>query len=195
MLARDPVLVGEPDARGSIAAGATLACFSGDKLLGGPQAGIIVGTRDAVERCRRHPLARALRIDRLSLAALEATLRLHRDPALARAALPVLRMAHEPLDAVRARAERLAQGARRRGRRVRGARRRRRPARARPGVRRVRPAGTRAASCRRPCARARRRSSDAWSRGGCCWTRARSRDEDVEPVLACVEAARARLAG
>jgi L-seryl-tRNA(Ser) seleniumtransferase len=108
LLAADPVLAGEPDARGSVAAGATLACFSGDKLLGGPQAGIIVGEAAAIEACRRHPLARALRIDRLSLAALEATLRLHRDPALARSAVPVLRMAHEPLAGVRARAARLA---------------------------------------------------------------------------------------
>ena len=67
----------EPDVRGSVAAGAALVCFSGDKLLGGPQAGLIVGTEHAVEYCRRHPLARALRIDKLSLAALEATLRVH----------------------------------------------------------------------------------------------------------------------
>jgi L-seryl-tRNA(Ser) seleniumtransferase len=75
-----------------VRAGAALVLFSGDKLLGGPQAGLIVGTRDAVQRARRHPLARALRIDKLSLAALEATLGLYRDPQLARREVPVLAM-------------------------------------------------------------------------------------------------------
>ena len=108
LLAPDPVFAGEPDARAAIAAGATLVCFSGDKLLGGPQSGIIAGTREAVDRVRRHPLARAVRIGKLAAAALEETLRLHRDPVRARAAIPVLRMAHEPAAEVRARAERLA---------------------------------------------------------------------------------------
>jgi L-seryl-tRNA(Ser) seleniumtransferase len=72
-------LYDEPPVRRSVAAGAALVCFSGDKLLGGPQAGVMVGRADAVELARRHPLARALRIDKLSLAALEATLRAHRD--------------------------------------------------------------------------------------------------------------------
>lgn len=93
----------EPDVRRSVAAGAALTVFSGDKLLGGPQAGLLVGRAEAVERARRHPLARALRIDKLSLAALEATLRLHRD---APHEVPVLAM----LGAtdLRERAERLA---------------------------------------------------------------------------------------
>jgi L-seryl-tRNA(Ser) seleniumtransferase len=108
LLVPDPVLAGEPDAAQAIAAGASLVCFSADKLLGGPQAGIIAGRADLVERVRRHPLARALRIGKLAAAALEATLRLHRDPDLARAAIPVLRMAHDPLDLVRARAARIA---------------------------------------------------------------------------------------
>ena len=108
LLAPDPVFAGEPDARSAIAAGATLVCFSGDKLLGGPQSGIIAGTREAVDRVRRHPLARAVRIGKLAVAALEETLRLHRDPVRARAAIPVLRMAHEPAAAVRERARRLA---------------------------------------------------------------------------------------
>jgi L-seryl-tRNA(Ser) seleniumtransferase len=101
-------LAGEPQVRESVAAGADVVTFSGDKLLGGPQAGVMVGRRDAIERCRRHPLARALRIDKLSLAALEATLALYREPERALAELPVLRAANEPLQAVRARAERLA---------------------------------------------------------------------------------------
>jgi L-seryl-tRNA(Ser) seleniumtransferase len=78
--------------RRSVRAGAALVCFSGDKLLGGPQAGVLVGTHDAVAAARRHPLARALRLDKLSLAALEATLRLYRDPERARAEIPVLAM-------------------------------------------------------------------------------------------------------
>ncbi len=86
------LLAGEPPVRRSVRAGAALTTFSGDKLLGGPQAGLLVGTREAVEACRQHPLARAVRIDKLSLAALEATLALHRDPAAARRALPVLAM-------------------------------------------------------------------------------------------------------
>ncbi len=72
-------LADEPAIRSAVAEGADLVCFSADKLLGGPQAGVIAGTRVAVEACRSHPLARAMRIDKLQLAALEATLRLHRD--------------------------------------------------------------------------------------------------------------------
>jgi L-seryl-tRNA(Ser) seleniumtransferase len=99
---------GEPTAQSSLAAGADLVCFSGDKLLGGPQAGIVVGRADLVERLRRHPLQRALRIDKLSLAALEGTLLLYLDPARALAEVPVLRQLREDEAAVRARAERLA---------------------------------------------------------------------------------------
>jgi len=86
------LLAEEPPVRRSVRAGAALVCFSGDKLLGGPQAGVIVGTRTAIEAARVHPLARAVRIDKLSLAALEATLALYRDPELARRELPVLAM-------------------------------------------------------------------------------------------------------
>ena len=104
-----PDLTDEPTARSSIEAGATVVCFSGDKLLGGPQAGVIVGTADAVARIRRHPLARAVRIDKLSLAALEATLELYRDPARALREVPVLRAVAEPASAVHARAAALAE--------------------------------------------------------------------------------------
>ena len=95
----------EPTAREALAAGADLVCFSGDKLLGGPQAGIVLGRADLVERLRRHPLQRALRIDKLSLAALEGTLLLHLE---APERIPVLRTLGQETQAVRERAERLA---------------------------------------------------------------------------------------
>jgi L-seryl-tRNA(Ser) seleniumtransferase len=98
----------EPTPAESLRAGADLVCFSGDKLLGGPQAGIVVGRSDLVERLRRHPLQRALRADKLTLAALEGTLALALDPAT-RDDIPVLRMLHEPVELVRARAARLAE--------------------------------------------------------------------------------------
>jgi L-seryl-tRNA(Ser) seleniumtransferase len=91
----------EPTVREAVEAGADLVCFSGDKLLGGPQAGIVVGRAELVERLRRHPLQRALRADKLTLAALEGTLSLAGD-------VPVLRMIREEPETVRARAERLA---------------------------------------------------------------------------------------
>ena len=92
----------------SLAAGSDLVCFSGDKLLGGPQAGILVGRADLIERLRHHPLQRALRADKLTLAALEGTLALALEPERARVEIPVLRMLGEPVATVRARAERLA---------------------------------------------------------------------------------------
>jgi L-seryl-tRNA(Ser) seleniumtransferase len=96
----------EPTARSSIAAGAHVVAFSGDKLLGGPQAGILAGRADLIERLRRHPLQRALRPDKLAVAALDGTLAaLRQGPD----AIPVLQMAGEDAEAVRARAERLAE--------------------------------------------------------------------------------------
>jgi L-seryl-tRNA(Ser) seleniumtransferase len=103
-----PALSEEPAVRRSVASGAALVCCSGDKLLGGPQAGILVGHAEAVAAARAHPLARALRIDKLSLAALEATLRLYRDPRRARAEIPVLRMLDCDEPTLHARARRLA---------------------------------------------------------------------------------------
>jgi L-seryl-tRNA(Ser) seleniumtransferase len=99
------LLADEPSVRDALAAGADLVCFSGDKLLGGPQAGIVVGRGDLVEKLRRHPLQRALRADKLTLAALEGTLQLYLD---APDRIPVLRAIGDTRDLVRARAERLA---------------------------------------------------------------------------------------
>lgn len=107
-LTGDGIYRGEPDARAAVAAGVDAVCFSGDKLLGGPQAGIVVGTADAISRIRSHPLMRVLRPDKLTLAALAATLALHRDPALARESIPALRMLSREPHELRRRAESLA---------------------------------------------------------------------------------------
>jgi L-seryl-tRNA(Ser) seleniumtransferase len=98
----------EPTVAESLAAGADLVTFSGDKLLGGAQAGMVLGARKWVERVRRDPLARAFRMEKLSLAALEATLALYADPDRARREIPVLAMLGAGPDVLRARAERLA---------------------------------------------------------------------------------------
>jgi L-seryl-tRNA(Ser) seleniumtransferase len=99
-------LEGEPTPAASLTAGADLVCFSGDKLLGGPQAGIVAGRADLVEQLRRHPLHRAVRSGKLTLAALEGTLALYLDRP---DEVPVLRMLREPAEAVRGRAEQLAE--------------------------------------------------------------------------------------
>ncbi len=97
----------EPNATDSIRDGADLVAFSGDKLLGGPQAGIILGKRELIEQLEQSPMMRALRVDKITLAALGAVLQLHRDPADASLQIPALRMATESLDTVRTRGKAL----------------------------------------------------------------------------------------
>jgi L-seryl-tRNA(Ser) seleniumtransferase len=99
---------GEPVARASLATGADLVLFSGDKLLGGPQAGIIAGRRDFIQKVEKDPLMRAFRLDKMTLAALEATLRLYLDEERALREVPGLRMLGTPLKELRQRAESLA---------------------------------------------------------------------------------------
>lgn len=101
-------LPAEPTVQAAVAAGPDLVLFSGDKLLGGPQAGVIVGRGAAVDQCRRHPLARAVRLDKLDLAALAATLRAYLDPARAWREIPILGLLAQTPGARRRRARRLA---------------------------------------------------------------------------------------
>jgi L-seryl-tRNA(Ser) seleniumtransferase len=98
----------EPPVQASVAAGADVVTFSGDKLLGGPQAGILVGRKEAIGTIRRHPLFRALRVDKLTLTALEATLKLYLDRDRLLRELPTLRMIAMPLDEAERRALALA---------------------------------------------------------------------------------------
>ncbi len=104
----------EPSVQATVAAGVDVVCFSGDKLLGGPQAGIIVGRADLLARVRAHPLMRALRVDKLTYAALEATLVEHL-AGRATETIPAIRMATMPVEAIAVRAETLAATLRRQG--------------------------------------------------------------------------------
>jgi L-seryl-tRNA(Ser) seleniumtransferase len=101
-------LTGEPRVSDALRAGAGLVVFSGDKLLGGPQSGCIVGARDLVGRCRANPIARAVRADKLTLAALAATLRLYQDEDVALRSIPVLAMLTADSSVLAERANRLA---------------------------------------------------------------------------------------
>jgi L-seryl-tRNA(Ser) seleniumtransferase len=101
-------LLKEPTVQESVTAGADVITFSGDKLLGGPQSGIIVGKKEVIDRIKKNPITRALRIDKLTLAALESTLRLYRDEEKAMRIIPTLRTIMLPLEEIQKRAQQLA---------------------------------------------------------------------------------------
>jgi L-seryl-tRNA(Ser) seleniumtransferase len=103
-------LLKEPTVQESVTAGTDVITFSGDKLLGGPQAGIIVGKKAVIDPIKKNPITRALRIDKLTLAALESTLRLYRDEEKASRIIPTLRMIMLPLEEIQKRAHRLVDG-------------------------------------------------------------------------------------
>lgn len=105
----------EPSVQEVLRSGVDLITFSGDKLLGGPQGGVIVGRRDLIEKVRKNPLARAVRVDKMTIAAFEATLMEYLDPALALKRIPVLDMLFQPADVIQARAKKLAARLRKQG--------------------------------------------------------------------------------
>ena len=100
----------EPTAQKALAAGADVILFSGDKLLGGPQAGIIAGKKEYIEKMKKHPLARVVRVDKMTLAALEETLRIYRDPKESLRKIPVLDMVTRPAEELRETAQGFAAG-------------------------------------------------------------------------------------
>jgi len=108
-------LSGEPTAASALKSGATLVLMSGDKLLGGPQAGIILGKSSVISKLRKNPFTRAMRVDKLTLSALEATLRLYLDPKRALSDIPVLAMLTESVEQIESRANGVAAAVRRRG--------------------------------------------------------------------------------
>ena len=108
-------LADEPTARAAIESGATVVLMSGDKLLGGPQAGIALGSRETIARMRKDPFARAMRIDKLTVAALSATLELYRDPDVAVREIPALSMIAAPAGSIRKRCASIAEVLNRRG--------------------------------------------------------------------------------
>jgi len=105
----------EPSVQEILRSGVDLITFSGDKLLGGPQGGVIVGRQDLIEKIRKNPLARAVRVDKMTIAAFEATLMEYLDPALALKRIPVLDMLFQPVELIRARARKLAARLRKQG--------------------------------------------------------------------------------
>ena len=108
-------LSGEPTATTALASGASLVLMSGDKLLGGPQAGIILGAAKLIAKLRKNPFARTMRVDKLTLSALEATLRLYLEPERALREIPVLAMLTAPLETIEARAVAIAEKLRAQG--------------------------------------------------------------------------------
>ncbi len=100
-------LLKEPTVQESVATGADVVTFSGDKLLGGPQAGLIVGKKNIIDPIKKNPITRALRIDKMTLAALESTLRLYRNEEIALKAIPTLRMLTQPIGQIKKKAHKL----------------------------------------------------------------------------------------
>lgn len=105
----------EPSVQEILRSGIDLITFSGDKLLGGPQGGIIVGRKDLIEKIRKNPLARAVRVDKMTIAAFEATLMEYLDPEQAMKRIPVLDMLFQPVESIQGRAKKLATGLRKQG--------------------------------------------------------------------------------